>query len=156
MKIYIYNCKDNRTRAIIKNDDGSTRTVSYPRILMEEKLGRPLEPYEDVHHIDNNPSNNSLDNLEIITHGKHQAIHSSKYYDKEATCQICGKKFIFTKSQIRNYQSDIRRNKRRGITCSRKCAYLYGKQEQVRSDSNAECGLNGELSPNENTVPIIK
>ena len=23
MKIYIYNCKDNRTRAIIKNDDGS-------------------------------------------------------------------------------------------------------------------------------------
>ena len=29
MKIYIYNCKDNRTRAIIKNDDGSTRTVSY-------------------------------------------------------------------------------------------------------------------------------
>lgn len=49
MKIYIYNCKDNRTRAIIKNDNGSTRTVSYPRILMEEKLGRPLEPYEDVH-----------------------------------------------------------------------------------------------------------
>lgn len=48
MKIYIYNCKDNRTRAIIKNDDGSTRTVSYPRILMEEKLGRPLEPY-NVH-----------------------------------------------------------------------------------------------------------
>ena len=45
MKIYIYNCKDNRTRAIIKNDDGSTRTVSYPRILMEEKLGRPLEPF---------------------------------------------------------------------------------------------------------------
>ena len=33
---------------------------------------------------------------------------------------------------------------------------LYGKQEQVRSDSNAECGLNGELFPNENTVPIIK
>ena len=48
MKIYIYNCKDNRTRAIIKNDDGSTRTASYPRILMEEKLGRPLEPY-NVH-----------------------------------------------------------------------------------------------------------
>ena len=45
MKIYIYNCKDNRTRAIIKNDDGSTRTVYYPRILMEEKLGRPLEPF---------------------------------------------------------------------------------------------------------------
>ena len=45
MKIYIYNCKENRTRAIIKNDDGSTRTVSYPRILMEEKLGRPLEPF---------------------------------------------------------------------------------------------------------------
>ena len=51
MKVYVYNCKDNRTRAIIKNDDGSMKTVSYPRILMEEKLGRPLEPYEIYHMV---------------------------------------------------------------------------------------------------------
>ena len=31
---------------------------------MEEKLGRKLLPNEQVHHIDENPLNNNLDNLE--------------------------------------------------------------------------------------------
>ena len=65
MKTYIYKCKDGRTRVVIKNDDGTMTSKSYPRILMEEKLGRPLEPNEDVHHVDGNKENNSLDNLEL-------------------------------------------------------------------------------------------
>lgn len=76
--MYVYTNKDGRVRAIIRNEDGSITSKSYPRILMEESLGRPLEPYEDVH---------------------------------------------------------------------------YGRQEQLRRDSKAECGLNGESSPNGNAVP---
>lgn len=49
MKIYLYIGKDNRSRVVIKRDDGTMTSVSYPRILMEEKLGRPLKPYEDAH-----------------------------------------------------------------------------------------------------------
>ena len=49
MKRYLYVGKDNRSRVVIKKDDGTMTSVSYPRILMEEKLGRPLKPYEDVH-----------------------------------------------------------------------------------------------------------
>ena len=48
MKRYLYIGKDNRSRVVIKKDDGTMTSVSYPRILMEEKLGRPLKPYEEV------------------------------------------------------------------------------------------------------------
>lgn len=49
-----------------------------------EKLGRPLEPYE-VHHINGNPQNNDLANLEVVQHGEHQKAHNPcKYKDKEA------------------------------------------------------------------------
>lgn len=49
MKRYLYIGKDNRSRVVIKRYDGTMTSISYPRILMEENLGRPLKPYEDAH-----------------------------------------------------------------------------------------------------------
>lgn len=45
------------------------------RIVMAQKLGRPLEDYETVHHIDGNKLNNDIDNLQlrIGRHGKGNA-----------------------------------------------------------------------------------
>lgn len=37
------------------------------RYIMEQKLGRYLESYEVVHHIDHNKQNNSIENLELLT-----------------------------------------------------------------------------------------
>lgn len=37
------------------------------RYLMEQHLGRYLEPGEVVHHIDGNPSNNAIENLRLFT-----------------------------------------------------------------------------------------
>lgn len=153
--MYIYKNKDGRVRAVIVKDNGKTTTKSYPRILMEESLGRPLEPYEDVHHKDEDPSNNSIENLEIINHGKHQQLHSKKYYDKQATCEVCGKQFIWTGVRQSCYYRDIKRGKNRIISCSKKCSSYYGRQEQLGRDPKAECGLNGEASPNGNTVPNL-
>lgn len=156
MKRYLYVGKDNRSRVVIKRDDGTMTSVSYPRILMEEKLGRPLKPYEDVHHIDGNKTNNSIENLEIVNHGEHQKRHNPpKYHDMKVKCDVCGKEFVYTAKQQSNYQKDLNRGIHRGHTCSKRCAALYGRQEQIRSNSNAECGLNGEPSPNGNTVPIV-
>lgn len=151
--IGVYKCKDNRYRAYVKLDDGTTSTVSYPRILMEEKLGRPLEPYEDVHHKDGNCENNNIDNLEIQIHGEHQKLHSTKYQDKIAICQVCGKEFIWTAKRQRCYYIDLRRGRKRIISCSMKCSSFYGRQEQLGRNTQAECELNGETFPNGNTVP---
>lgn len=153
MKKYIYTNKDGRIRIIIKNNNGIITSKSYPRMLMEEKLGRPLTPNEDVHHIDGNPLNNNLDNLEIKIHGEHQKEHSTKYYNKLIECDVCGKSFIWTGKQQSGYYRDLKRHKHRGKTCSKRCAYKFGKNEQIRSDSNTECELNGESLPNGNTVP---
>ena len=64
MKLQIrntYRREDGRWVAYCVDDKGNPHIVSYPRILMAQKLGRPLEPNEDVHHIDGNTDNNSLD-----------------------------------------------------------------------------------------------
>lgn len=98
---------------------------------MEEKLGRPLEPYEDVHHKDNNPLNNELSNLELVLHGPHQKDHSQKYFDKEAKCDVCGKDFIWTAKRQSSYYRDINRGRNRIITCSKSCSSFYGRQEQL-------------------------
>lgn len=42
---------------------------------MVEKYIRPLEPGEVVHHKDNNPLNNTISNLEIMTRADHVRYH---------------------------------------------------------------------------------
>lgn len=37
------------------------------RLVMEKHIGRYLSPDEVVHHIDENPSNNHIDNLELFS-----------------------------------------------------------------------------------------
>lgn len=52
------------------------------RIVAEEILGRPLQKGEVVHHIDNNPHNNSKENLMIFSsqaeHVKWHAAHKRR------------------------------------------------------------------------------
>jgi HNH endonuclease len=37
---------------------------------MEEYLGRPLLPHENVHHLDGDRSNNKIENLELWSKGQ--------------------------------------------------------------------------------------
>ena len=47
------------------------------RVVMAVALGIPKLPENlDVHHIDSNPLNNSLDNLALVTRAGHKTIHS--------------------------------------------------------------------------------
>ena len=153
-KYRTYVGKDGRVRAYVTDENNHTTVKSYPRILMEEKLGRPLDPNEDVHHIDGDVSNNNIDNLAIISHGVHQRMHNPQLYFPFITrCQICGKLFVWSSERQSNYVVDLRRGKSRAITCSRTCSYWFGIQEQTRRNFSAECELNGETFPNGNTVP---
>ena len=111
--INVYKCNDGRYRAYCRDENGQPKIVSYPRILMEQSLGRPLELFEDIHHINGDASDNVLDNLTIIEHGRHQRLHAKKYFDKVAICDVCGKAFIWTAKRQSAYFRDIKRKKNR-------------------------------------------
>ena len=52
--------KDNRLRCILVFSDKTTKTISYPKYLMEIHLNRYLLENETVDHIDGNPLNNTI------------------------------------------------------------------------------------------------
>jgi hypothetical protein len=136
-----YQNKDGRWRSYCVDENGEPHIVSYPRLLMEQKLGRPLEPNEDVHHIDEDYNNNDIDNLEVILHGEHQRKHSQKYINTIEKCMICGKMFQMSSSQWSLFMRDIRRNRHRILTCGKTCAgkassfkypYLYDLNDRLK------------------------
>lgn len=45
------------------------------RVVVERHIGRRLESFEIVHHIDGDKWNNDINNLEIMTQAEHAALH---------------------------------------------------------------------------------
>jgi hypothetical protein len=66
-------------RTIPKHPKANAKGL-YPlhRVLMENKLGRLLTSEEFVHHIDENKTNDSPDNLELMTRSAHAAHHAKE------------------------------------------------------------------------------
>ena len=133
-----YSKNDNRYRATHKK---TGKGVSYPRLIMENYLGRYLEKNEDVHHKDGDKTNTDISNLEIIDHVKHVKQHNREhaivYYDEIRRCPECGVWFQWTDERQRNWRSNRNRKKPKYRTqsdepfCSRKCAGKYGKRVQL-------------------------
>jgi HNH endonuclease len=46
------------------------------RLIMEDHIGRPLESWEHVHHINENPKDNRIENLQMVTASEHGKIHT--------------------------------------------------------------------------------
>ena len=134
--IAIYECKDGRVRVYLKD---SKKVISYPRYLLEQSLGRELQSNEQVHHKDENPLNNNLDNLEIKLLGEHQREHNpAKYHDKYVVCAWCNESFLWTAKQQRTFKSNrSRKNRKTGSFdapfCSSKCSGEYGRYIQLIS-----------------------
>lgn len=63
-------------RVYIMCDDRKWR-LRY-RIFIEEKIGRKLLRNEFVHHIDENPLNDDLNNLVVLSLAEHNSIHKKK------------------------------------------------------------------------------
>lgn len=48
------------------------------RGLAEIKIGRKLQPGEEVHHIDGNHENNDMENLKVLSASEHAKIHAAQ------------------------------------------------------------------------------
>ena len=51
----------------IRSGKNATGYILEHRLVIEQHLGRYLEPSEVVHHIDGNPTNNNIDNLQLFS-----------------------------------------------------------------------------------------
>ena len=114
-----YTRKDGRQHVILYRD-GVRTTVSYPKYLLEQKLGRKLESHETCDHIDNDPTNNSLDNLQVLSRAdnirKQAALTPMEL--GTFTCPVCNCSFTRPMCDVRG---NLKKNKS-GPYCSRSCA----------------------------------
>jgi hypothetical protein len=126
--------KDGRLRVFLRNRvTGESKGMSYPRLVMEMHLGHSILPENDVHHIDGNPLNNEISNLEIVNHRIHCAEHSRKYHEAmEVTCYWCGNDFELTPKQqsAKHRERNRRPGSRDKYFCSRSCSGKYGTEIQ--------------------------
>ncbi len=121
IKVYgPYKRPDGRQHVIHYDDVSQTRrTQSYPRYLMEQFLGRALESWEHVDHINDDPTDDRIDNFQLLTQAENnkKAAKGVEYYNFD--CPVCG-----TASEIpyRQYKHNQIVNGRSGPYCSRSCS----------------------------------
>lgn len=155
-KIYgPYKRKDGRMHIVLKNNI-STKTISYPKYLMEIKLNRYLNSNETVDHIDRDFTNNSYDNLRVIDRSLHIKEDVKRNKDIKVKCAFCGKEFIVKGSTI-NYRNRIDRYQS-GYFCSKQCSGLYGKQVQetgIRLPRKERVKVNKYINKNGSIIELV-
>jgi hypothetical protein len=124
-----YKRKDGRQIVIVVEDDGTKRTISYPKWLLELQLGRRLDPnLETVDHIDSNFDNNNFENLRIMPRHEHSREDTRRVKHVKFNCAWCKKEFERSPRLIR----DKARKNKAGPFCSRQCAGKYSRKLQLK------------------------
>ena len=121
MKIYgPYLRKDGRKHVVIVHSDGTRQTKSYPRLLMEQHLGRELTEEETVDHINNDFTDDRIENLQLLSlvenASKAMVGKESKMFS--FICPCCGTASVKLLKEVKGN----RKKGKDGPFCSRKCA----------------------------------
>lgn len=69
----VHHKKENRNYVMLRNSKTDKRTtMQYAKYLMCIKLGRPLYDNEQVDHIDGDKTNDSINNLQVLSKEAHE------------------------------------------------------------------------------------
>jgi hypothetical protein len=125
MKVYgPYKRKDGRKHVCIIFENGKRITKSYPRYILEKHLGRELLEKETVDHINNDFTDDRIENLQILTREENIKKSSPKPKMFSFNCPICGK---FSTKKFSNVKHNNINNGKSGPFCGKSCAGLVGK-----------------------------
>lgn len=126
---------DGRKHIVLNNSSlskgikGKTKTISYPKAIVESNIGRTLLPNETIDHDDRDKMNNSSENLIIRDRSIHASLDAIKVQVEPVSCVQCGFKFEPSKAQ-RNSQALNGGPEPAGPFCSRRCSGIYGANVQ--------------------------
>jgi hypothetical protein len=72
-------CADSEMHSRYRKVRVNGKEMPLHRHVMEQTLGRPLQPFEYVHHINGNRYDNRPENLQLVTPKEHSAYHPMKF-----------------------------------------------------------------------------
>jgi len=127
-----YKRKDGRSHIVVRWPNGFQTTVSYPKFLTENRIGRYFTNLETVDHLDDNFDNNDPSNIRIIERSKHCIDDAKRSKIVSFICPICDVEFSLSGRRLNNAVTNRRRKKgKAGPFCSKSCAGKYGKAIQM-------------------------
>lgn len=116
-----YQRKDGR-RHVIHWENGKRRTQSYPRYMMEQHLGRKLEDWEEVDHINGDHTDDRIENFQLLTKPENIKKSAKKAEWGLYICPICEVDFLASVAVVRGNK----KQGKRGPYCSKRCAGRAG------------------------------
>lgn len=112
------------------------------RYIMENHLGRKLRKNELIHHIDGNPKNNDINNLQVMSWRNHALLHAKKAETIEIKCSNCKNKFLIRK---RRYNR-VKKKGQKVFVCSKRChGLMMAKYLPHEKESKYKKLINKEL-----------
>lgn len=154
-KGYLRLSNDNRKRVDLVNNELNRTTISYARYLMCVKLGYILSEEYEVDHIDDDKTNDDINNLQVLTQEQNLLKKQYKYIIEDQVCfgyecKWCDTKFILTE---REKKMRLAQNVEFSF-CSKTCSSKYhsfsgnlflcksiDKEEQIKIKELRNSGL---------------
>lgn len=106
-----------RKTVILFNNSQERSSTAYARYLLAVKLGRYLTEYEEADHIDTDKTNDSIDNLQVLSVEEHRIktnLEQSGETYLKFICACCGEEFTRSRQRIN------KATKYCGLSCARK------------------------------------
>ena len=130
MKVYGPYTRDDGRKHVIIMENGFQKTVSYPKYLMEQKLGRKLTDDETVDHRDGDFTNDDPSNLRVRTRAQNASLGVKRLRTQTFSCPTCGKTIVKAGKALA-WALDRAKKGKAGPFCNRSCAGKYGKEIQL-------------------------
>lgn len=145
-KGYLQQHPSGRKYICLFNTDSDRTIISYARYLMSVKIGRLLPEGYEVDHIDNDETNDDINNLQILTSADNQLKRLWRQVENQVCygyeCAWCELAFILPAHEVNKRIST-------GVEmafCTRRCAASYGHAYRKHVKSlNSEVGLMDQL-----------